>query len=702
MAASARPDLDRRTEARRPALLAPVDGLLSRLPTGARLAALVALLLVPAIFVNVAYFQTITGQVNFSRAERDGVVVLRPALTAMATTVSGKAPDLAAVGSAVAAQPGLGLDKQWQAVQQADRARGSTGAGDPAAARTALVGALADLVTEAGNTSNLILDPDLDSFYVMDTLVVQIPRVLLTAAQAGSPDPLASRTDRVATQAVRAGTLAGAVEAVASDAKTAAANTTDTALADRLKALAPLTATGSDLANRLTSTLATPAAADPAALGSAAISALPDLVAALDGLLTTRIERLSHDRLLTLSISLVTLLLAGWFGIGVLWRTRRDVRLVLDAVIAIAEDDLEPKTVPEGLEEFGKIGRALAVARHQLGEAHQALSLSQSAREEQIRANFAQQRAAEKQSRERAQEVIDSTAETVGTELNDVVTQVDAVRAAATTIDGRVNAADTAARNVVDQAREADRLVTALAGSLDQVAGMAQLIAGIADQTRLLALNATIESARAGEAGRGFSVVAQEVKNLAVTTARSTEQITQTIASLQGDAEAVAMAITTMGRSIASVDEATEVLSGVASEQHALVAQLDRSVTGAIERVHAMSKLTDRLERREFERVPTVGDVELRFGGRDVLATLSDLSVGGLRCRTATGQAPAMGVVLEVSVRLPDGPVELAGHVIRVAEHHQGVQVGVEFMDVPAVTTRRLQGYITALTPEPS
>lgn len=66
-----------------------------------------------------------------------------------------------------------------------------------------------------------------------------------------------------------------------------------------------------------------------------------------------------------------------------------------------------------------------------------------------------------------------------------------------------------------------------------EITQIVDIIAGIANQTRMLALNANIEAARAGEAGRGFSVVASEVKNLSVETQAATERIAQTIRGIQ-------------------------------------------------------------------------------------------------------------------------------------------------------------------------
>jgi methyl-accepting chemotaxis protein len=133
----------------------------------------------------------------------------------------------------------------------------------------------------------------------------------------------------------------------------------------------------------------------------------------------------------------------------------------------------------------------------------------------------------------------------------------------------------------VEEANRAKDLMRGLDDAAQKIGKVVALITDIAEQTNLLALNATIEAARAGEAGKGFAVVASEVKNLANQTAKATEEISSQIEGVQGATKSSVTAIESIFGTIGQINQISTTIAAAIEQQTAATAEISRNVEQA-------------------------------------------------------------------------------------------------------------------------
>jgi methyl-accepting chemotaxis protein len=141
----------------------------------------------------------------------------------------------------------------------------------------------------------------------------------------------------------------------------------------------------------------------------------------------------------------------------------------------------------------------------------------------------------------------------------------------------------------VQDARRTDIIVRTLAEGAKNIGKVVELITSIASQTNLLALNATIEAARAGDAGKGFGVVANEVKSLAHQTARATADIGARIGEIQGATVEAVTAIRGINCKIEEIQSIAHSIATAIGEQEIATSEIARSVQWTASSTQAVS-----------------------------------------------------------------------------------------------------------------
>ncbi|ALP43273.1 methyl-accepting chemotaxis protein [Aeromonas schubertii] len=300
-------------------------------------------------------------------------------------------------------------------------------------------------------------------------------------------------------------------------------------------------------------------------------------IAAADGVLSQ--SRITQG--MAIAAAIVLALLVAW-GLGK--AIRRPLQELLSVLGAVTQGEMTARVRFQSHNEFGQLARQVNLLISQMGDvlgqlASAATQLTDTAHSnrhtaEKVRGELERQRA-ETASVATAMTQMEASVREVAMAAHQSLEQVQEVERASR-IGRQVMAGNiSTTHQLALKLQHAGQVIAEVSTMSNKIGNILEVIRGIAEQTNLLALNAAIEAARAGEQGRGFAVVADEVRNLASRTSDSTSEINAMIEGLQ---QAVSRAVKEMeecsGEMEASVQQSSDA-NGAMEEIQGIVTQIN-------------------------------------------------------------------------------------------------------------------------------
>ncbi len=554
-----------------------------------KMALISATFMVPLLWLLWVYASNQQAQMAFAHQEREGVRYVQTVYGALEAAVqwqTGQSDGQQRLSTALSAVKALDAELGTAFKTSASMAQLQQ-AGDAAATTQALV-ALLDTVTDQ---SGLALDPDMASYHLMSAVLMRAPQVIQRTAALSALGTQAFVRQQLPTQTLTE--LHSHLAVVRHELRLARVSLqkvqqTAPDYANAIQTNAPdVTQAFDALITRSFVTNESVPQGDAQAFAEAARQTLQTQFAqvhknlgVLDQLLQERQTTLQRELVLSLVLTAVGLLLAGYLFMGFYRSMTGGFKAVRRHLIAIAMGDLRGEIAGNGQDEVAGLLRELR---------NMQLSLQETVREVQ----------------QASDTVVNSSLE-IAHGTSDLAARTEAAAAAleqssasleqtTSTVAMTAQAVQEASQIAVDNAKTASRggevmsnvvqTMERIQGSSQKISDIIAVIDGIAFQTNILALNAAVEAARAGEQGRGFAVVASEVRALAGRSAQAAKEIKTLIEhsthEVTTGVHTVRQAGQTMNEMVGSAEHIKELLDEVstgAREQAAGIQQIGQAV----------------------------------------------------------------------------------------------------------------------------
>ena len=317
--------------------------------------------------------------------------------------------------------------------------------------------------------------------------------------------------------------------------------------------------------------------------------------------------RRSFIVMVALIVGVIVLALVG--GSAIAASISKPLNKVLDVLTRVAAGDLTARSDVTTRDEMGLLSREVNTTADKINEiislvAHNASQVTAAAT--QLHATATQMSTGAEEVAQQAATVATASEEMAATSFEiaqNCSLAAESSRHAndrAETGSSVVQETVTVMNRIADRVRSSAGTVEGLGSRSDQIGEIIGTIEDIADQTNLLALNAAIEAARAGEQGRGFAVVADEVRALAERTTKATKEIAQMIKAIQGETKG---AVTSMEEGVREVEKGTgdaaksgEALRAILDQIGSVTMQVSQIATAAEEQTATTGEINNNIQ----------------------------------------------------------------------------------------------------------